>query len=657
MEMALILVLLFALALIGLPIGMSFTAHPLAAIPSSILLVVGIVLAIFVAILFMITKLYIKTRADEAFVRTGMGGLKVVRDGGALVLPVIHQVVKVSLGTIRLEVERKGAEAFITYDKLRADIKAEFFVRVQALDDAIQNAARSLGDKMTEREGRPEYGSHGEKASSPVAVLIEDKLVSALRTASARKTLEQLNSDREEFLKEVVSMVTTDLAHNGFTLESVTISKLDQTDTKSLKEDNIFDAQGLRTIAEITQSNLTKRNEIVRQGEQQRTAQDVHTRQQVLELERARAEAEATQTTQVVSIQAEQARIAKERQIEAERLVQAAQVEQVRMIQVATQAQERDIAVAGQQRLVALTEAQQKVEVAKRDQERAIAVAEAERALAQAKLANAETERTKAQQLVITAEEIAKADREKQKNVIAASAAAEQAYVKDAKAADAAAYTVNAQADARKASAEADAVALQRRAEAEAHALTRKAEGEKAATLARAAGDQATLEAQAAGNKATLLAQAEGQRAIAMVPVDVQSRQVEIDQARVETVLKPELEAREKSGKVAQEFEIAKIRIEAERETRIESAKVMATIYNKITANVYGTPEDAARMGQAFTKGMGLANMAGGFMDGANNNPDLISAMQKLADMAGKLGDAATERLAAATTSNHTPGE
>ena len=185
--------------------------------------------------------------------------------------------------------------------------------------------------------------------------------------------------------------------------------------------------------------------------------------------------------------------------------------------------------------------------------------------------------------------------------------------------------------------------------------MTRKAEGEKAATLAKAAGDQAILEAQAAGNKATLLAQAEGQRAIAMVPVDVQARQVEIDQARVETVLKPELEAREKSGKVAQEFELAKIRIEAEKVTRIESAKVMATVYNKITANVYGTPEDVARMGQAFTKGMGLANMAGGFMDGAGNHPDLISAMQKVAEMAGKLGDAATDRLTA--SNNSTPGE
>jgi hypothetical protein len=60
-------------------------------------------------------------------------------------------------------------------------------------------------------------------------------------------------------------------------------------------------------------------------------------------------------------------------------------------------------------------------------------------------------------------------------------------------------------------------------------------------------------------------------------------------------------------------------------------------------------------MGQAFTKGMGLANMAGGFMDGAGNHPDLISAMQKVAEMAGKLGDAASDRLTASSPS--TPGE
>ena len=235
MELALIGILLFGLALIGIPVAMNMSTHPMGAIPSTAMLLVGIGLVIMCAILFIFTKLYVRTRADEAFVRTGTGGARIVRDGGSIVLPFLHEIVKVSLATIRLLVERKGTDALITADKLRADIRAEFFVRVQPEDDSIQTAARSLGNKMTDE--------------TEVAALIEDKLVNALRTASARKTLEQLNSDREEFVKEITAMVTSDLAHNGFMLESVTISKLDQTDVTHMKETNIFDAQGLRSIA------------------------------------------------------------------------------------------------------------------------------------------------------------------------------------------------------------------------------------------------------------------------------------------------------------------------------------------------------------------------------------------------------------------------
>ena len=53
-------------------------------------------------------------------------------------------------------------------------------------------------------------------------------------------------------------------------LETVTISKLDQTDEVHLKDTNIFDARGRRKIAEVTQENLTERNRLVREGEQAR---------------------------------------------------------------------------------------------------------------------------------------------------------------------------------------------------------------------------------------------------------------------------------------------------------------------------------------------------------------------------------------------------
>src|SRR5262249_60382310 len=143
-------------------------------------------------------------------------------------------------------------DALITKYKLRADIKAEFFVRVMPDDDSIKNAARSFGEHMDDER----Y----------VGKLVEDKLISALRTVAATKTLEELNTQRDEFVKQVTDIVTPDLAHNALTLELATISRLDQTALKNLRDDNGFDAQGKRTIAAITQEQATARNALERAG-------------------------------------------------------------------------------------------------------------------------------------------------------------------------------------------------------------------------------------------------------------------------------------------------------------------------------------------------------------------------------------------------------
>ena len=45
----------------------------------------------FSTLLLIVTRLYVKTKASEAFVRTGMGGMKVIQDGGALVVPSIRR--------------------------------------------------------------------------------------------------------------------------------------------------------------------------------------------------------------------------------------------------------------------------------------------------------------------------------------------------------------------------------------------------------------------------------------------------------------------------------------------------------------------------------------------------------------------------------------
>lgn len=613
--MQLVPLLFLGLLLIAGPVVASILGKPLGGVPTTMLIGTGIVLTLISALLLIITKLYVKTKANEAFVRTGMGGMKVVQDGGAIVFPVIHELVVISLETIRLQVSRHAGDALITKDKLRADIAAEFFVRVQPNADDIQSAARSFGPNM--------------KDTRHVTGLVEDKLISALRNVAATKTLEELNTQRDEFIARVTEIVSPDLKHNGLTLETATISKLDQTDPVNLRDTNIFDAQGLKTIALTTQEALTERNRLEREGELARKTKDVETRQKVLALEKTQKETESKQEAEVLQFQAQQRQETKVRQTASDRTAELADVEKQQTIEVAQQRRAQATEVAEREKQRALTEADQKVEVAQRDKDAAIAQAEQLRANAEAARATAEAARETAMQGITTVKVTAEAEREKQKQIIAAQATAEKDYVVLAKQADGEAYKTQKDAEAKKLA-----------ASAEAEAITKKADAEASAAKVRAEADQATRLVEVA----VLKHRADADKAIAMIPVDVAAKQVEVDKKRVEEVLKPELEAREKSGKVAQDFELAKLRIEKETEWKIATAHATAQFYGKITANVYGTPEDVAKMSTEYLSGMGIANRAEGFLDGAGDKTHgaigmtgttLLNMLQSITDHLG----------------------
>src|SRR4026207_141448 len=97
------------------------------------LIVVAIVVAIVV---WLMHWLYLRSSKERAFVRTGLGGQKVVLDGGAVGLPIVHDVTPVNMTTLRLEVGRGRDKALITKDRMRVDVIAEFYVRVAAKPDA-----------------------------------------------------------------------------------------------------------------------------------------------------------------------------------------------------------------------------------------------------------------------------------------------------------------------------------------------------------------------------------------------------------------------------------------------------------------------------------------------------------------------------------------
>ncbi len=65
---------------------------------------------IAVCILFIIgiifARLYRRASAEQAFVRTGLSGQKVVMSGGAIVMPIFHEIIPINMNTLKLEVSR-----------------------------------------------------------------------------------------------------------------------------------------------------------------------------------------------------------------------------------------------------------------------------------------------------------------------------------------------------------------------------------------------------------------------------------------------------------------------------------------------------------------------------------------------------------------------
>jgi uncharacterized membrane protein YqiK len=176
------------------------------------LIVVAIVVAIAV---WLLHWLYLRSSKERAFVRTGLGGQKVVLDGGAFVLPIVHDVIPVNMNTLRLEVTRGRDKALITKDRMRVDVIAEFYVRVAAQPDAVAAAAQTLGLRTMEPDQLKE--------------LVEGKFIDALRTAAAEMTMEELHEKRGTYVKRVREAVAEDLTKNGLELEAASLTQLDQT--------------------------------------------------------------------------------------------------------------------------------------------------------------------------------------------------------------------------------------------------------------------------------------------------------------------------------------------------------------------------------------------------------------------------------------------
>ena len=448
------------------------------------LLQIGVMVGFFILAMLVIglivMKLYKRATKETSFVRTGAGGEKVVKDGGAIIFPVLHETINVNMQTLRLPVERKKQDALITKDRLRVDVAAEFYVRVRPDAQGIATAAQTLGQRTQDPQVLRE--------------LVEGKFVDALRSVAAKMEMQELHENRATFVQEVQTTVAEDLSKNGLELESVSLTGLDQTPTEFFDPNNAFDAQGLAKLVGITEDRRRQRNDTEQNTKVAIEQKNLETNRQSLELQREQEFAQMELERETANRRAEQKRLIAEQQSEQQRASEVARITAERATNEAKISADREIAqkrIEMEREIEALEIDKQRslrereierdkvleqqninrdkaVKLAQQDEQIAVAKKSEENSMAQAAAAVARAQTVSAEEAVITARETAIAQRQKDVAVLKASEDAEREAV-----------GIKVAAAAEKSAAEDRASAAITEAEADAKTITIRAEAKK----------------------------------------------------------------------------------------------------------------------------------------------------------------------------------
>jgi uncharacterized membrane protein YqiK len=432
------------------------------------LLLALVVLVVAIAVLWwLLSKLYQRSTSELSFVRTGFGGLRVSISGGALVIPVLHEVTRVNMNTMRIGVSHRDEAALITQDRLRINVDADFYVRVAPTTDAVTAAARTLGGRTLSIDAMRQ--------------LLAARFDDALRTAAAESTMESLHEHRSAFARRVRELASHGIDTSGLEIDSVSISGLDQASREFFNPNNAFDAAGLTKLTEEIEQRRKRRNEIERATQVEIQRQNLSAERQMLDLQkeeefarllqerdiairRAQEQAQVSietvelrRTSQVADVSAteavEKARLVSDRTVREEKLRTDLQVREVEIEKALT----IEIAETRRRRMLEVAQQQSEIEVAEHSRLRNAALTAAEQSRAEA---------VKAEESVVTIRELERAGRERSLQLVAAEREVE---IKG--------LTLVRQAEAEKAAAaqRADAMRLIAQAETEVEQLRQRA--------------------------------------------------------------------------------------------------------------------------------------------------------------------------------------
>ncbi len=458
----------------------------------SIGIIAGIIVVALLVLGLILARLYKRASKETSFVRTGFGGQKVIMNGGAVVFPVLHEIIPVNMNTLRLEVHRAAEQALITRDRMRVDVTAEFYVRTQPTIEAIANSAQTLGMKTMNPD--------------QLKQLVEGKFVDALRAVAAEMAMEELHEKRVDFIQKVQQVVSEDLLKNGLELETVSLTGLDQTSKEFFNSDNIFDAEGLTKLTAAIEERRKIRNDIEQDANVAIANKNLEAEQKKLEIgkeeEYARLHQQreleirrAAQQAEIISEQAEKKREADQAGIDATRQVDMSKISAERIVEEERIEKERLL----KEREIAKSQSLETAEIERRkavelsEQGRAIAIAEKskEQSVAQAEADKARAEAVKEEEHVRTVRDTEVAERAKAVDLVRASQVAER---------EAIGIKVAAEAEKQAANDKAEAVTILANAEAAKRRIEAQGDSEAQKLLADAA--EKTYSVDAEGKRA-----------------------------------------------------------------------------------------------------------------------------------------------------------
>ena len=502
------------------PLTQEISPPPVLAQVNSMVVFPGIIAGFIVLLLLSVwayTRVYIITPTNEAFVRTGGIFLKqktVILNGGCVVLPGFHEITRVPLRELSIDVERTGKLAVRTKDYLRAEMRVTFYVCIAPDQDDVRTAAARLSNQ-------------GRITPDDIKNALEKRADDAIRAAAKTKNLAEIDSDKLGFAQEVLNLIEPDIKKVGLTLNNIAISEIEESNTYDT--DNFFDAQGVRLRTETVQRSIQQKREVELLTQVTIEQKELTAQKQSLQLQQEKESALLAQQLEVEAMRAKRAReiqeskdreaaatqrnkILQEKAVEEEDISRQLSVKQKQIdadieleernkklkVAQALQKQEAEMAEIARQQAVDSSRLKAQIEVAEAEklsrtaqQEAAIAIAqkEQERFLTEA-------ERAKAEASVTTATEVEKAERAQRLALINAQQEADQRRIADQNIVEIDVFRRRRQAEIARQAADLEAESIRTLASAERDRLMAEAEGRRAVVEAENALSDANRTAQ-----------------------------------------------------------------------------------------------------------------------------------------------------------------